>query len=143
MAAEVASEVRIYKTNKNEEETANHFQARRDPVKHRSILEYANFRWFKLALLLCAITGAVYIWHDPPLKPYGGTWLGYTLGTIGALLILWLLYFGVRKRRYKSNVGTAQGGSRPTSTSASRCWSWPPCTPASSSAGTSTRSRMY
>jgi len=78
-------------------------------VKHRSILEYANFRWFKLALVLCAVTAGVYIWHDPPLKPYGGTWLGYTLGTIGALLILWLLYFGVRKRRYKSNVGTAQG----------------------------------
>jgi hypothetical protein len=78
-------------------------------VKHRSILEYANFRWFKIALVLCALSGGVYIWHDPPLKPYGGTWLGYTLGTIGALLILWLLYFGVRKRRYKSNVGTAQG----------------------------------
>ncbi len=78
-------------------------------VKHRSILEYANFRWFKVALALCAVSGAVYIWHDPPLKPYGGTWLGYALGTIGALLILWLLYFGVRKRRYNSNVGTAQG----------------------------------
>jgi len=78
-------------------------------VKHRSILEYANFRWFKLALVLCAVSGGVYIWHDPPLKPYGGTWLGYTLGTIGALLILWLLYFGIRKRRYASRVGTAQG----------------------------------
>jgi hypothetical protein len=78
-------------------------------VKHRSILEYANFRWFKVALVLSAVAGAVYIWHEPPLKPYGGSWLGYTLGTIGALLILWLLYFGVRKRRYTSNLGTAQG----------------------------------
>jgi hypothetical protein len=78
-------------------------------VKHRSILEYANFRWFKLALFLCAVSAAVYIWHDPPLKPYGGTWLGYTLGTIGALLIFWLAYFGVRKRRYKSNVGSVAG----------------------------------
>jgi hypothetical protein len=78
-------------------------------VKHRSILEYANFRWFKLALFLCAASAAVYIWHDPPLKPYGGTWLGYTLGTIGALLIFWLAYFGVRKRRYRSNVGSVAG----------------------------------
>lgn len=78
-------------------------------MKHRSILEYANFRWFKVALALCVVSGGVYIWHEPPLKPYGGTWLGYTLGTIGALLILWLLYFGVRKRRYLSRVGTAQG----------------------------------
>jgi hypothetical protein len=52
---------------------------------------------------------AAYLWHDPALKPYGGTWLGYTLGTVGALLIVWLLYFGVRKRRYRSTVGTVQG----------------------------------
>jgi hypothetical protein len=78
-------------------------------VRHRSILEYANFRWFKVALALCILSGAAYIWHDPPLKPYGGTWLGYTLGTIGALLIVWLIWFGMRKRSYKSNVGSVQG----------------------------------
>ncbi|MGH8311470.1 MAG: hypothetical protein ACRETX_16965, partial [Steroidobacteraceae bacterium] len=41
--------------------------------------------------------------------PNGGTWLGYTLGTIGALLIFWLLVFGVRKRSYGSKLGTVQG----------------------------------
>jgi len=78
-------------------------------VRHQSILEYARFRWFKAALGLSIIAGAVYLWDEPPLKPYGGTWLGYTLGTIGALLIVLLLWFGVRKRRYASRVGTAQG----------------------------------
>jgi hypothetical protein len=82
---------------------------RESTVRHQSILEYARFRWFKGALLLCILAGAVYLWHEPPLKPYGGTWLGYTLGTIGALLILWLLWFGVRKRRYASRLGTLQG----------------------------------
>ena len=67
-------------------------------VRHYSILEYARFRWFKAAVVLSLLAGAAYLWHDPPLKPYGGTWLGYTLGTVGAVLILWLLYFGVRKR---------------------------------------------
>jgi len=42
-------------------------------------------------------------------KPHGGTWLGYTLGTIGGVLILWLLWYGVRKRRYRSTSGTVQG----------------------------------
>ncbi len=78
-------------------------------MRHRSILEYANFRWFKVALALCILSGAAYIWHDPPHKPYGGSWLGYTLGTIGALLIVWLIWFGIRKRRYASNLGTVQG----------------------------------
>jgi hypothetical protein len=78
-------------------------------VRHYSILEYARFRWFKAAVALSVACAAVYLWHDPPLKPHGGTWLGYTLGTIGAVLILWLLWYGVRKRRYRSTVGTVQG----------------------------------
>jgi hypothetical protein len=78
-------------------------------VRHYSILEYARFRWFKAAVLLCVIAAAAYLWHQPPLKPYGGSWLGYTLGSIGALLILWLLAYGVRKRRYRSTSGTVQG----------------------------------
>lgn len=78
-------------------------------MRHQSILEYARFRWFKAALGLSVLAGVAYIWHEPPLKPYGGTWLGYALGTVGALLILWLLWFGVRKRRYASRLGTVQG----------------------------------
>jgi hypothetical protein len=78
-------------------------------LRHHSILEYANSRWLKAAVAVSVIAAAVYLWHDPPTQPYGGTWLGYTLGTIGALLILWLSYFGVRKRRYSSTVGTVQG----------------------------------
>ena len=78
-------------------------------MRHKSILEYARFRWFKAALWLSILAGAAYLWHDPPLKPYGGTWLGYTLGTVGAVLILWLLWFGVRKRRYSSRLGSVQG----------------------------------
>jgi len=78
-------------------------------VRHYSILEYARFRWFKVAIALSILAAAAYLWHDPVPKPYGGTWLGYTLGTIGAVLILWLLWYGVRKRSYASNVGTVQG----------------------------------
>jgi hypothetical protein len=78
-------------------------------VRHYSILEYANFRWFKAAGALAAVASLLYLWHDPPLKAYGGTWLGYGLGTVSGLLVLWLLWYGVRKRRYHSTVGTVQG----------------------------------
>jgi len=78
-------------------------------VRHYSIIEYAGFRWFKLAVGLAVLASVAYLWYRPPIKPYGGTWLGYTLGTIGALLIVWLLWYGVRKRRYGSGSGTVQG----------------------------------
>lgn len=78
-------------------------------MRHYSILEYARFRWFKAAIVLSVLAAAAYLWHEPPLKPYGGTWLGYGLGTLGAALILWLLWYGVRKRRYRSRSGTVQG----------------------------------
>ena len=80
--------------------------------QQESILGYRHGRYLKLALLFCGAAIAAYAWHDPPLvylKPYGGTWLGYTLGTIASVLIVWLLLLGVRKRRYRSAVGTVQG----------------------------------
>jgi hypothetical protein len=78
-------------------------------VRHQSILAYARYRYLKLAAVLCLAAIVLYAWDRPPNGPYGGTWLGYTLGTIGALLIAWLLWFGVRKRQFGSTVGTLQG----------------------------------
>ena len=76
---------------------------------HDSILNYAKSRYLWLALALMAGSIAAYIVHDPGGPPNGGTWLGYTLGTIGALLIVWLMFFGVRKRRYLNSIGTLRG----------------------------------
>ena len=67
---------------------------------HTSILFFRNFLYLKIAAALAVVTLLAYTIDEPLGKPNGGTWLGYTLGTIGALLILWLTWFGVRKRRY-------------------------------------------
>ena len=69
---------------------------------HTSFLTYQGGRWFWIASVLSLIAIGIYGWHDLPEPPNGGTWLGYTLGTIGALLIVWLLYLGRRKRNYSS-----------------------------------------
>jgi hypothetical protein len=78
-------------------------------VRHQSILVYAGFRWLKIAGALVVLSIALYVAYRPPGGPSGGTWVGYTLGTIGALLILWLTWFGVRKRRYRADSGLLLG----------------------------------
>jgi hypothetical protein len=79
---------------------------------HQSILEFKNGRYFKLSALLCAASIAAYAWHEPAAggpKPYGGTWLGYALGSIAAVLVVWLMLLGIRKRSYASTAGSVQG----------------------------------
>lgn len=79
---------------------------------HESILEYRGARHLKLAAVLCALAAAAYAWYalDPSNPPYyGGTWLGYTLGGVSAVLVVWLLALGVRRRAYRSVLGTVEG----------------------------------
>jgi len=76
---------------------------------YQSILSFKGARYLWVAIALSVASIVAYSWHQPIGAPNGGTWLGYTLGTIGALLILWLLFLGVRKRSYSSNLGTVQG----------------------------------
>lgn len=67
---------------------------------HESFLVHRQFFYLKVALVLMLGSIVAYVAWEPPTGHDGGTWLGYTLGTIGALLIVWLTLFGVRKRRY-------------------------------------------
>lgn len=76
---------------------------------HQSYLVYRNFRYLKVAVLGALAAAIVYGAHSPMDPPNGGTWLGYVLGTIGAVLILWLMWFGVRKRRYNRGPTKLQG----------------------------------
>lgn len=73
-------------------------EKRRDS-DHVSFLKHKGFRWLWIALLLSAAAIAGYLMIDQQPRPNGGTWYGYTLGTIGLGLILWLSLLGVRKRR--------------------------------------------
>jgi hypothetical protein len=73
-------------------------EKRRDS-DHVSFLRHKGFRWLWIALLLSGVSAAGYALIDQQPRPNGGTWYGYTLGTIGLGLILWLAMLGVRKRR--------------------------------------------
>ncbi|UXI70328.1 hypothetical protein [Tahibacter amnicola] len=78
-------------------------------VHHESLLNHARSRWFWIALVLSIGAIVAYIWHSPGVPPNGGTWLGYTLGTIAALLIVWLMLFGLRKRSYRGGSASLRG----------------------------------
>ena len=65
-----------------------------------SILNYGQYRYLKQAAALVFIALLLYLSATSGESPNGGTWQGYTLGIISVALILFLLWFGVRKRQY-------------------------------------------
>lgn len=76
---------------------------------HVSILRHEGARYLRWSLGLVAVSVVIYSTQGGFQPANGGTWQGYVLGTAGALLFLWLLMLGIRKRRYSSNVGTVAG----------------------------------
>jgi hypothetical protein len=74
------------------------FHERRRDSDHESFLVHRRMRWFKIALTVSLIAILGYVLADVKPRPSGGSWYGYTLGTIGALLIVWLALIGIRKR---------------------------------------------
>ncbi|MCR9180149.1 MAG: hypothetical protein NXH71_07925 [Erythrobacteraceae bacterium] len=73
-------------------------EKRRDS-DHVSFLRHRGFRWLWIALALSGVSILGYALIDQQPRPNGGSWYGYSLGTIGLGLIIWLSLLGVRKRR--------------------------------------------
>jgi hypothetical protein len=74
-------------------------QAKRTDIRqHVGFLRDAGFRWLWIALALCIVSIVAYKMTAYAPRPRGDTMYGYIMGTIGALLIVWLTTFGIRKR---------------------------------------------
>ena len=78
-------------------------------MRHRTFLEYRHYRYLKWAAALSLAAAFVYSWFSFPVGRYGGTAVGYGLGTIGALMIVWLMWLGMQKRRYRGNTNGLKG----------------------------------
>ncbi len=76
---------------------------------HQNLLRYRKRRYLRVACVLLVASVAVYLTQDGDLPPNGGSWQGYTLGTVAALLVVWLSLLGIRKRSYRSTTGTVEG----------------------------------
>ncbi|MET0238788.1 MAG: hypothetical protein ABW184_02725 [Sphingobium sp.] len=70
----------------------------RQAALHDGFLRYAGYKWLKIAGGISVFTILTYVLIDVTPRHNGGSWYGYTLGTIGVALILWLTALGVRKR---------------------------------------------
>jgi hypothetical protein len=74
-------------------------------ARHESFLAYKQLRYLKIACAVAAAAILLYVADSPYGSRYGGSRAGYTLGTAGALLILWHMWFGYRKRSYLKDQG--------------------------------------
>ena len=74
----------------------------------QNALQYAGGRYLWVSLVLLATSFGIYALQDETTPPSGGTWQGLTLGIVAGLLIFWLNYLGIRKRRY-GTTGSLKG----------------------------------
>lgn len=75
------------------------------------LLSSPKARWWRaLGLALAALSGLLF-WLQGRFEPFrhGGSAWGLGWGIAAALLVLLLLGFGVRKRAYRSSLGTLEG----------------------------------
>jgi len=79
--------------------------ARARLTRHESFLIYQRYRYLKIGCAVIAVSILLYLVDSPFGSRYGGSWAGYILGTAGAFLILWLTWFGYRKRSYLKDQG--------------------------------------
>ncbi len=70
----------------------------RSDGSHDGFIRHRRFLWLKIAASICVVAVLSYGWIDVQPRHNGGSWYGYILGTIGALLIMWLSMLGMRKR---------------------------------------------
>lgn len=74
-----------------------------------AVIPRRDIFWRSVGLALGIVLVISYFYYQKGEYPHGGSPTGLVYGIIGTVLILILLYFGVRKRSYKSTWGTMHG----------------------------------
>lgn len=75
-------------------------------MTHETFINYKSWRWFWISLAGIVAAIIFYCINDPILPQSGSTEYGYTLGIICGVLMVYLLWYGSRKRSYFSKFTT-------------------------------------
>ncbi|MDG2270006.1 MAG: hypothetical protein P8M28_06295 [Alphaproteobacteria bacterium] len=76
---------------------------------HDGFLVHKRFRYGWLSLLLVVGVGAVFYYRDQLPANLIDLAFGYGLGGLALVIMLWLAWFGVRKRSYTNGAGRLKG----------------------------------
>ncbi len=75
-------------------------------MRGETFLNAANWRWLRITSA-AVVAALVWYWLDNPVsQKSGSTQYGYTVGIISGLAMVFLLWYGSRKRRYFSEINT-------------------------------------
>jgi len=74
-----------------------------------TFFNYAKYRWLTASVLFLVVATLIYLWDSPVGGANGGTFYGYTLGIISTAAIVFLMWYGIRKRSYHSYRTTLKG----------------------------------
>ena len=80
----------------------------RKVILEDSFLSHRHYFWLKCTLTVFLACLLAYVVSASQEGPYGGSVIGLSYGVLGFVVILILLYYGVRKRSYWSAAGTLQ-----------------------------------
>ncbi len=78
-------------------------------MNQETFVNYRNYRWMWATIAALLISLVAYVINEPAAGRSGGSALGYTYGVLATIAIVWLMVYGLRKRSYRSSLGTVQG----------------------------------
>lgn len=78
-------------------------------MNQETFINYRKYRWLWVTLGTLLLSIVVYVVNEPAAGRSGGSAIGYTYGTLATVTIVWLMAYGLRKRSYRSSMGTVEG----------------------------------